>query len=193
MDPVNLLVAINLFVSISANYSGAKKGLKTSITKVVDRPVTFLQKLPPNFSALILVLIIAGVFKVASLSGNKELETLRYVGLCIFIIFSWLQVLAYKNLGTNYAPDIVVLKDHKLVTSGVYKFVRHPQYVGQILSDLGAGLALLNYIVVPLVLLVELPLFIMRAKNEERLLEKHFKEDFLKYKKRSGFIIPFIG
>ncbi|MEW6195716.1 MAG: isoprenylcysteine carboxylmethyltransferase family protein [Bacteroidota bacterium] len=193
MDPINLLVGINLFVSMSANYGGAKKGLKTSITKVSERPVSFLQKIPPNISALVLILIIAGIFKFAFLSTNKEFETLRYVGLGLFIIFSWLQVLAYKSLGNNYAPDIVVLKDHKLVTAGIYKFIRHPQYVSQILSDLGAGLALLNYIVVPLVLLIELPLFIMRAKYEETLLEKYFKEDFLQYKKHSGFILPFIG
>ena len=195
MDPVNLLVGINLFVSMSANYGGAKKGLKTSITKVIDRPVTYLQKLPPNISALILVLIIAGIFKIGSFTGNleKEYGTLRLIGLCMFVVFSWMQVFAYKSLGINYAPDIVIMKDHKLFTSGIYKFIRHPQYISQILSDLGAGLALLGYIVIPLVILVELPLFIMRAQYEEKLLGKFFKEDFLNYKKRSGFFIPFIG
>lgn len=195
MDPINILVGINLFVSMTANFSGAKKGLKTSITKVVERPVTYLQKLPPNISALILILIIAGIFKIGSLIDNyeKEFGTLRYVGLCMFIVFSWLQVYAYKSLGNNYAQDIVIMKDHKLIKSGIYRFIRHPQYLSQILSDLGAGLALLNFLIVPLVLFVEFPLFILRAINEDRLLEKHFSEEFVSYKKRSGFFIPFIG
>lgn len=195
MDPINILVGINLFVSMTANFSGAKKGLKTSITKVVERPVTYLQKLPPNISALILILIIAGIFKIGSLTDNyeKEFGTLRYIGLCMFVVFSWLQVYAYKSLGNNYAQDIVIMKDHKLVTSGIYRFIRHPQYLSQVLSDLGAGLALLNYFIVPLVLLVEFPLFILRAINEDKLLEKHFREEFVSYKKRSGFFIPFIG
>lgn len=195
MDPINILVGINLFVSMTANFSGAKKGLKTSITKVVERPATYLQKLPPNISALILILIIAGIFKIGSLTDNyeKEFGTLRYVGLCMFIVFSWLQVYAYKSLGNNYAQDIVIMKDHKLITSGIYRLVRHPQYLSQILSDLGAGLALLNFLIVPLVVLVEFPLFILRAINEDKLLEKHFNEEFVSYKKRSGFFIPFIG
>lgn len=195
MDPINILVGINLFVSMTANFSGAKKGLKTSITKVVERPVTYLQKLPPNISALILILIIAGIFKIGSLTDNyeKEFGTLRYIGLCMFVVFSWLQVYAYKSLGNNYAQDIVIMKNHKLVTRGIYRFIRHPQYLSQILSDLGAGLALLNYFIVPLVLLVEFPLFILRAINEDKLLEKHFREEFVSYKKRSGFFIPFIG
>lgn len=195
MDSINLLIAVNLFVSMSANYSGAKKGLKTSITKVVERPATFLQKVPPNISALVLILTILSIFKIGSLSDNFEIqfENIRIAGLIMFLIFSWLQVWAYKSLGKNYAQDIVILKEHQLQTTGIYKFIRHPQYISQVLSDLGAGLALLSFTVVPIVILIELPLFIMRASVEDKLLQKYFGEKFTAYKKQSGFIIPFIG
>ena len=194
-NAINILVALNLLVSMSANYSGAKKGLKTSITKVVERPATFLQKIPPNIAALVLVLTILSIFKIGSLTGNFEIqfENIRIVGLIMFLIFSWLQVWAYKSLGKNYAQDIVILKEHQLYTTGIYKFIRHPQYISQILSDLGAGIALLSFTVVPIVILFELPLFIMRASVEDKLLQKYFGEKFAAYKKQSGFIIPFIG
>jgi protein-S-isoprenylcysteine O-methyltransferase Ste14 len=58
---------------------------------------------------------------------------------------------------------------------------------------LGAGLALLSYLVVPVVILIELPLFIMRAALEDKLLKKHFGDEYSTYKKRSGFMIPFVG
>lgn len=195
MDPINILVAINLFVSMSANFSGAKKGLKTSITKVVERPVTFLQKAPPNVAALVLVLIILSVFKIGTLQAEleKEFQIYRIIGLAMFVVFSWIQVLSYKTLGKNYAQDIVIMKEHNLVREGVYRFVRHPQYISQLLSDLGAGLALTSYLVIPLVVFVEIPLFILRAVVEEKMLRKHFGESFVSYKKHSGFIIPFIG
>jgi protein-S-isoprenylcysteine O-methyltransferase Ste14 len=195
MDPVNLLTALNLFVSMSANWGGAKKGLKTSITKVVERPVTFLQKTPPNIAALVLVLIILGIFKLGTLPSHYESNflSLRIAGLFLFVIFSWLQVLSYKTMGSSYTQDIVILKEHKMCTKGIYKFVRHPQYISQVLCDLGAGIALLSYLVVPLVLFVELPLFLMRASYEEKLLSLHFKEDYKNYKKKTGFIFPFIG
>lgn len=195
MDPINLLVAINLFVSMSANFSGAKKGLKTSITKVVERPATSLQKTPPNIAALILVLTIVSVFKIGTLPAEieQEYQILRIVGLAMFVVFSWVQVWAYKTLGKNYAQDIVIMKEHNLVTKGIYRLIRHPQYISQMLSDLGAGLALMSYLVLPLVLIVEIPLFIMRAIVEEKMLRKHFGESFVSYKKHSGFMIPFIG
>lgn len=195
MDPINLLTAVNLFVSMTANLGGAQKGLKTSITKVVDRPDTFLQKVPPNVAMLVLLLIIIGIFNIGTLdeSYTTGLMAIRYIGFGVFVLFSWLQVTAYKSLGKSYAQDIVIVKEHKLCTTGLYKFIRHPQYMSQFLSDLGAGLALMSYLAVPIVVLVELPLFIMRASFEERLLSKHFKNDFVEYKKKSGFILPFIG
>ncbi|KAF0150902.1 MAG: isoprenylcysteine carboxyl methyltransferase [Ignavibacteria bacterium] len=195
MDPINLLVAINLFVTTSANFSGAKKGFKTSITKVVERPETFLQKTPPNVAALILVLTILSIFKIGTMPAEFEqnYQSLRIIGLILFVLFSWVQIISYKTLGNNYAQDIVIMKGHNLVSNGIYRFIRHPQYVSQVLSDLGAGLALMSYLVTPLVLLVEIPLFIMRAIAEEKMLSKHFWNEHIVYKKRSGFIIPFLG
>jgi protein-S-isoprenylcysteine O-methyltransferase Ste14 len=195
MDPINLLVAINLFVSMSANYSGARKGLKTSVTKVIDRPASYLQKIPPNIAVLVLLLTLVSIFKAGTLSGDyeKQFELLRIAGLALFVVFSWVQIWAYKSLGNFYTQDVVILKEHKLYTFGIYKFIRHPQYMAQLLSDLGAGLALLSYTVVPIVILIEFPLFIMRAFLEEKLLKKHFGDNFAAYKSRSGFMIPFIG
>lgn len=195
MDPVNLIAAIILFLSMTANWGGARKGLKTSITRVLVKPDTFLQKIPPNVSAVVLILIILGIFNVGTLNieKNGSIQTARFVGLGFFALFSWLQVYSYKSLGSSYAPDIVILKDHKLYTNGIYKVIRHPQYLSQILSDLGAGVALLSYLALPLILILEIPLLIMRASAEEKMLAGYFKEKFSEYKKRSGFIIPFIG
>jgi hypothetical protein len=53
------------------------------------------------------------------------------------------------------------------------------------------GIALFGFVIIPVVILVELPLFILRAIREEKLLESHFKDKFVTYKKNSGFIIPF--
>lgn len=194
MDPINIIVAINLFASMIANVSGAKKAMKSKLSNVLERPKTYLQKYPPNVSALVLILIIAGIFNLGTL--NYEYKTLydteRLIGLLLFIIFSWVQIYSFKNLGEYYSQEILIFKGHKLKKDGYYKFIRHPQYLSQMLSDLGAGIALLGYIIIPIVLLVEIPLFILRAKKEEQMLAAHFSE-YSDYKKKSGFIIPFIG
>ena len=57
--------------------------------------------------------------------------------------------------------------------------------------DLGAGIATLSYIVIPIAI-IQIPFVIMRASLEEKLLAKYFKE-FSSYKSKSGFMIPFVG
>jgi len=201
MDPINIFAGINLVYSMFANLSGAKKGLKKKVSGIVERPKTYLQKLPPNISAIILISTVLSIFQIGTLSNfieftEEELDGLiiyRILGLLFYIVFSFTQVKAHKNLGDNYSQDIAIIKGHQLITTGYYKQIRHPQYLSQILSDIGAGVALLSVTIIPLVFLFEIPLFILRAGREEKLLSKHFENDFGTYKKHSGFFIPFFG
>ncbi len=195
MDPINLLVLLNLIATFGANVSGAKKEFKNKVTNTGKKPETYLQKLPLNISALIIVLSLLGIFNIFNLTDSlkSELQNYRLIGLLLYIAFSWLQIHCFKYLGKSYSQEILIYKDHKLVTTGIYKFIRHPQYLSQILSDLGIALALLNFVIAPLVVLIEIPLLILRAKEEEKLFSDFFREKFSEYKKHSGFIIPFIG
>ena len=195
MDPINILLGLALFVSIAANFSGSKKGMKAKVVNVEKRPKTYLQKLPLNISALIVILEILAVFGIGALNAEmlEKYTIIRIVGLVMFITFSWMQTLTYKKLGEYYSPEIAVFKSHKLVTDGWYKSIRHPQYLFQILSDFGAGIATLSFLVVPMVIIVLLPLFILRAKYEELLFAEKFVSEWSEYKKRSGFLLPFLG
>lgn len=194
MDPINIFVGINLVLTFSANMSGAKKGFKQSLTNVKERPKTYLQSLPPNLAMIILVVTILAVFQVGTLNyeANKNLFQLRLVGLVLYIIFSWFQVWAFKKMGDNYSNEIIITKNHSLVTGGPFRFIRHPLYLAQITSDLGAAIALLSYIALPLIL-IEIPILYMRARYEEKLLSRYFGEQFEVYRKKSGMFLPFLG
>jgi len=193
MDSINIIVGIGLVLSIAANSSAAKGGLKKIVSKSERKPITYLQKTPLNVSALILVLQIFGVFQIGTIEYQNEYQTYRIIGLIIFAFFGWLQIKSFKNLGSFYSQEISLQKNHQLVTTGIHKTIRNPQYISQILSDLGLGIALGGYIIIPLVLLIEFPLFILRAKKEEEMMLAFFGDKYSEYKKKSGFIIPFIG
>jgi len=192
MDPINIFVGLNLVATFGVNISGAKRGLKEKVTVHKEKPKTYLQKFPLVLSALSLVAIIFGVFQIGTLEYKLEFENARLWGLVVYIAFSWFQIWAYKILGESYSQDILILKDHKLVTSGPFKLIRHPQYLSQILMDIGGGIATLSYIVI-IIALIEVPFLIMRALLEEKILEKHFKENFTEYKSKSSFMLPFLG
>jgi protein-S-isoprenylcysteine O-methyltransferase Ste14 len=193
MDPINIIVLLNVIATFGANLTGAKKGLKSTVTPVKERPKTYLQKLPLIFATVTLVLLILSVFQVGTLnySENIHLNIYRIAGLIVYLVFSWIQIWAYKSLGESYSQDIVIFKDHKLAEKGPYKLIRHPQYLSQILVDLGGGFATLSYILIP-VAIIQIPMLVMRASFEEKLLHKHFKDIFEQYKSSRGFMIPFI-
>ena len=194
MDPINIVILLNIIGTFGANVTGAKRGLKSTVSEVKEKPKTFLQKFPPILSMLSLVALILAVFQIGTLNYEsfKDYNAIRYAGLIVYLFFSWIQVWSFKTLGDNYSQDVIIKKNHELITKGPFKIIRHPQYLCQIILDLGATAATFSYIV-GFLALIEIPIYIMRASLEDKLLAKYFSEKFSDYKKQSGFMIPFIG
>jgi protein-S-isoprenylcysteine O-methyltransferase len=192
MDPINIIVALNIIATFGANVTTAKKGFRSAITSYKEKPKSLLQNVPVYFTVVTLVALILGVFRLGVIEYKPEYLTLRIVGLSLYIIFTWVQIWSFKSLGEFYSQEILIYKNHDLIMKGPYKLLRHPQYLSQILVDIGGGLAVMSYVLLPIAI-IEIPFLIMRALLEEKLLEKNFKERFNEYKKKTGFIIPFIG
>lgn len=192
MDPINIIIGLNIIATFGANIGAAKKGIKDKVGVFKDKPKTYLQTYPILFSTITLVLLIISLFQMGTLEYKSEYQTLRIIGLLIYLFFSWVQIWATKTLGENYTQEIAIKKNHQLITNGPFKFVRHPQYLSQILLDIGGAAATLSFILAPLAL-IQIPFLFLRASFEDKLLEKHFGENFKSYKKKSGMIIPFVG
>lgn len=192
MDPINIIIGLNIIATFGANIGAAKKGIRDKVGVFKDKPKTYLQTLPMVFSTLTLIVLIISLFQIGTLEYKTEYQTIRIIGLAFYLVFSWIQIWATKVLGDNYLQDIAIKKNHELVTAGPFKIVRHPQYLSQFLMDIGAAFATLSFILAPLAVIL-LPFLIMRASLEDKLLEKHFGENFRNFKKKTGMLIPFIG
>lgn len=66
-------------------------------------------------------------------------------GLVFFIIGIALRWYPIVKLGRFFTVNVAIAKDHQLVESGPYRFVRHPSYTGALLAFLGFGLSLGNW------------------------------------------------
>jgi protein-S-isoprenylcysteine O-methyltransferase Ste14 len=192
MDPINILIALNIIATFAANISGAKKGVKDKVAVFRDKPKTYLQTLPLALSTINLLILILAVFQIGTLVYEEKYFSLRVTALLVYLIFSWFQIWSYKTLGEYYSQEIAIKKEHKIISIGPYKFIRHPQYISQIIIDIAGAVATLSYILFPLALF-QIPFLILRAKEEEKLFSKYFPEEFKSYKEKSGFMFPFIG
>lgn len=116
---------------------------------------------------------------------------LRFVGTGLFTL-GWLVAVAGRvQLGSNWS-DIEtagVYREQEVVARGIYRYIRHPIYVGDLLLLLGLELALNSWLVLGVVLLI--PFVLRRAVREEEML----KADLLGYDdycRRSKRFVPFL-
>jgi protein-S-isoprenylcysteine O-methyltransferase Ste14 len=79
-----------------------------------------------------------------------------------------------------------------LVTTGPYRFVRHPIYLGLTLVAMGEALAFGSWPAVMIVLFGIVPTFAWRAHAEEKLLSRTFGERYAVYRQRSKMIVPYV-
>lgn len=77
-----------------------------------------------------------------------------------------------------------------LVTTGPYRLVRHPIYLGLALLAMGEALAFGSWVAVMIVLFGVVPTFAWRALAEEKLLSRTFGERYEIYRQRTKLIIP---
>lgn len=191
MDAINILVAINLALSFVANLNLTKETFSGKLSPFKEKPNSYLQMLPLWISSLIILLIILAIFQIGTLSYDKNYLSIRLTGLVVYVLFTWLQISSFKVLGKNHSPDVLIKKEHQLVTNSFYKWTRHPQYLFQIFLDFGVALATLSYLIL-IFAVFQILLLVKRARLEEQLLQKHFGNAFLDYKSKTGFFIPFI-
>lgn len=110
------------------------------------------------------------------------------------IMFSGIlvRVFAVLSLGKYFRTTVMVQKGQKLVTTGLYKYIRHPSYSGTLITVLGFGTVLDNWFTVCAMLVVMCIGIAHRVRVEEDVLERNFGTEFLAYKKRTKKLIPFV-
>lgn len=103
------------------------------------------------------------------------------------IIILW----ARTVLGGNWSTSTVLKENHELIQSGPYRYVRHPIYSGLLLMVLGAAI-FYGRAIVFVALAISFIASLLRAREEEKLLTRHFPEEYPNYKARVKAFIPFL-
>ncbi len=113
------------------------------------------------------------------------------VGTAIYLLGLAMAVAGRLQLGRNWAnvEDGQVLPGQQLIRHGIYAYVRHPIYVGDLLLLAGLELALNSWLV--LGVLVPFLVVLRQSAAEEALLSRAF-EDYGAYCKQSKRFIPFV-
>jgi protein-S-isoprenylcysteine O-methyltransferase Ste14 len=147
-----------------------------------------LRRLPLGGVTALAVFVVARVLR----SGSQVVSSpvLGAIGAVVFVSGLGLAVWARVYLGRNWGMPMTQKDEPELVTSGPYRFVRHPIYSGLILGLIGTALAtnLLGLIIAALVGAY----FYYCASVEERNLVASFPAAYPAYRLSTKMLIPFV-
>jgi len=115
---------------------------------------------------------------------------MQILGLTLLILAAALRLWTRHAIKGMYSGHVEVALDHKLVTTGPYRAIRHPGYAGFVLLCLGIATGYSSLIGLGAIPLLLIPGLAYRIRVEEHLLEAHFGEDFRTYARRVKKLIP---
>jgi protein-S-isoprenylcysteine O-methyltransferase Ste14 len=104
----------------------------------------------------------------------------------------WLFWRSHVDLGRNFSMKLVIREQHALVTTGVYRFIRHPMYASFLLWSLGQLLLLPNWITGLAGVLGFCVLYFPRIRREEELMLGKFGEIYREYMSHTKRLVPYL-
>ncbi len=114
---------------------------------------------------------------------------LRWSGVVLGVVAGLLLTVTFRTLGKNLTDTVVTRAKHVLVTSGPYRWVRHPFYVAFLLAVTANSLVAANWFLA-LTGGIAFGLIALRTRTEEQNLIKRFGEKYLAYMERTGRFFP---
>jgi protein-S-isoprenylcysteine O-methyltransferase Ste14 len=142
---------------------------------------------PPGL-LLIVAFVLLRLFRPSTLAVHSTI--VQIVGVILVVCGLGLAAWARVYLGRNWGMPMTEKREPELVTSGPYRFVRHPIYSGLLLGLLGTAFATNIYWLIALILIGAY--FIYSATVEERLMGAAFPATYPSYKARTKMLIPFV-
>ena len=112
------------------------------------------------------------------------------VGVTCFVIGLWLFYRSHTDLGTNWSITLEIREQHRLITQGVYRRIRHPMYSALVLYSVGHALVIPNWVAGPSNLMAFAILFALRVRPEERMMVAEFGDEYIAYTAETKRLVP---
>jgi protein-S-isoprenylcysteine O-methyltransferase Ste14 len=146
------------------------------------------RRIPLNGLSALAVILLLRVFRGGSLAVHSPV--LGALGAVVFAGGIALAIWARIHLGRNWGMPMTQKAEPELVTSGPYRFVRHPIYSGLLAALLGT--ALVTNLIGLIIVVVLVGYFYYSASVEEKNLIATFPTAYPSYRSSTKMLVPFI-
>lgn len=116
------------------------------------------------------------------------------LGLCVLVTGQGVRSIGMWQCGENFAHEIMTSHDneHRLITTGIYSYLRHPAYFGWFYWTIGTQILLCNPLCTVAYAYVSWKFFARRIPYEEDLLCRFYNDKYVDYCNKTPIGIPFI-
>ena len=114
------------------------------------------------------------------------------IGLALIVSGMLLRMHCWRVLGAFFTHTVTIADDHRVVDQGAYKWLRHPSYLGALMTLGGLGVALGSHVLTAMLLLGSTAIYVYRIEVEEAALESALGESYARFKQSRKRLIPFV-
>jgi protein-S-isoprenylcysteine O-methyltransferase Ste14 len=146
---------------------------------------------------LLYILITVGYVLSFSIGSTKigriyHWDTLFAIGVVLIVIGLVIRIQSIWTLKQYFTYSVAKIENHKLIETGLYKSIRPPGYLGQLIIFIGISTLLSNWLSIVFMIIPIAIGYIYRIKIEERFMIEQIGENYLNYINRTKRLIPMI-
>jgi len=139
---------------------------------------------------LLISILVVSAWPLYSL-GGPVLSPMTVVAVMMFVIGLVISVWAQVTISTNYSWTLEIREGHTLVVGGLYRYVRHPIYLGTFIRLIAIPVftsSLPGFVLA----MLSIPVLNYRIGLEEGMLIEEFGEEYERYRERTWRLFPYI-
>jgi len=152
----------------------------------------------PGFPPLGLAIVLGlaarlgcGFLKIGVVRGELR-EAVVWLGFGLVLAGWGVRLWAQRALGRFFTGEVAAQRDHRLIQTGPYRWVRHPAYLGGLLATVGFGLLLSTWLGALISSALLIWAYAARVPREEALLAAQLGDAYRAYAMRTKRFIPFL-
>lgn len=144
---------------------------------------------------MLIISISSGYLLAFSIGATKVGRIYRWnllftVGAILVLVRLMIRIGAILALRNQFTYTVTKIEEHKLVETGLYRYIRHPAYLGQLLIFIGIAVSMSNWLfVLAMIICISFGYF-YRIKTEENFMVAQFGEKYVSYMKKTKKLIP---
>ena len=182
-----IIITISCLYGFFESFMNLRQRRKSSVTKSGDKGSLWV----------IYFVISLGYFLSFSIASTKlgriyYWDTFFAIGMVLIVSGIIIRIHSILTLKQYFIYTVAKVDNHRLIETGLYKTIRHPGYLGQLIIFLGISTSLSNWLSIVLMMIPITIGFIYRMNTEERFMIEQMGEIYLNYKHRTKRLIPWI-